>query len=101
MRISDSSEYQLPSPLPPILRLPMESTSFLPPDFFFAFSFLSLWSLVSLGAADCWSPPAVAGAGGLDDWDEPVALGAGGALAGGAAVCCCVPEAVWPEPAWD
>src|SRR5438132_3769325 len=32
MRISLSSEYQLPMPRPPILRLPMASTSFLPPS---------------------------------------------------------------------
>src|SRR5947207_6375050 len=32
MRISLSTEYQLPRPRPPILRLPMASTSLLPPS---------------------------------------------------------------------
>src|SRR4051794_24012346 len=34
MRISLSTEYQLPKPRPPILRLPMASTSSLPPSCF-------------------------------------------------------------------
>src|SRR5208282_181068 len=37
MRISFSSEYQLPSPVPPMLRLPMESTSSLLPALTFLF----------------------------------------------------------------
>src|SRR5581483_265732 len=74
MRISFSREYQLPRPLPPILRFPMASTSSLPPSCLPLVPELSAGCVVSAGGggggawvasgvwAGCWAVPGVVGA---------------------------------------
>src|SRR5579864_705341 len=70
MRISFSREYQLPRPLPPMLRLPIASTSFFPPSCLPFAPELSAGWVVSAGGGG-GGACVVSGAGAGADWVVP------------------------------